>query len=319
MTAGLTRSRFLAASAAALTLAARPLRAQQLHTIQLVGSFDDALTPVCWASHTGAYQRAGLGVELVASNSGTAATAAVISGTYALGKGSAPASLNAHLRGLPVTVIANGGLWDPRSPNSLAVVAADSPLRRPRDLSGKLAATAALNDLTTLMIAAWVDQDGGDSKTIRWIELPAPATAEALAEHRIDVGQIWEPLLTAALQSGKVRLLGDGRSSDAISNSYVISLYFTSADFAKENPQLLRTFARVTYEAARYTNGHSSDTWQLMSDTLKMPLDVIRQIHRQPGATSGDPALLQPLIDCAARYGNIARAFPARELYFDGA
>jgi hypothetical protein len=29
-----------------------------------------------------------------------------------------------------------------------------------------------------------------------------------------------------------------------------------------------------------------------------------------------DPALIQPLIDVAARYGNIARTFPAKDAFF---
>ena len=33
-------------------------------------------------------------------------------------------------------------------------------------------------------------------------------------------------------------------------------------------------------------------------------------------ATTGDPGLIQPLINSAAKYNNISRAFPAKEAYF---
>lgn len=312
----LSRSRMLAVSGAALTLAPRPLRAQSLTKVRLVGVHTDDLTPVYWGIQQGMYQKIGLDIEMVAANSGTAATTAVIAGTYELGKGSAVASLVAHLRGLPLTIIANGVLWDPKAPTTVAVVAPDSPIKRPRDLNGKTASAAALNDIVTVTIANWVDKDGGDSKTMKWVEIPNSAEAEAIATHRVDVCQLNEPAYTEAVETGKVRPLGDGLSSNAIANSFVIAIYFANPEFAKKNPELMHNFARVTYESAAYTNTHHAETAQMMSDVTKIPLDVIRRINRAPGATTGDPALLQPVIDVAAKYGNIARAFPAKDAYF---
>src|SRR5271170_8428504 len=45
---------------------------------------------------------------------------------------------------------------------------------------------ASFNSLT---ISAWVDKDGGDSRTIKWVEIPNSAIAEALVQHRVDVAQ----------------------------------------------------------------------------------------------------------------------------------
>ena len=316
MTRHVSRSRMLAVSAAALALAPRPLRAQALTKVRLVGVHTDDLTPVYWGIQQGMYQKIGLDIEMIAANSGTAATTAVVAGTYELGKGSAVASLVAHLRGLPLTIIANGVMWDPKAPTTVAVVAPDSPIKRPRDLNGKTASAAALNDIVTVTIANWVDKDGGDSKTIKWVEIPNSAEAEAIATHRVDVCQLNEPAYTEAVAAGKVRPLGDGLSSSAIANSFVIAIYFAHPDFAQKNPELMHGFARVTYEAAAYTNTHHAETAQMMSDVTKIPVEVMRRINRAPGATVGDPSLLQPVIDVAAKYGNIPRVFPAKDAYF---
>jgi len=316
MTLHVSRSRMLIGSAAALALAPRAARAQQLLKIRLVGVHTDDLTPVYWGLQNGMYQKAGLDIEMIAANSGTAATTAVVAGTYELGKGSVIASLVAHLKGLPLTIIANGVVWDPKAPTTLAVVAADSPLKRPRDLTGKTGSAAALNDIVTLTIANWVDKDGGDSKTMKWIEIPNSAEAAAIEQHRIDVCQLNEPMYTAAIEGGKVRPLGDGLSGKAIADHYVIAVYFAHQDFATKNPEAVRAFARVTYEAARYTNGHHTETAQMMSDVTKIPLETMRKIFRAPAATTGDPTLLQPVIDLAAKYGNITQAFSAKDIYF---
>jgi NitT/TauT family transport system substrate-binding protein len=312
----ISRSRMLAASAAAFTLAPRPTRAQQLTKVRLVGVQADDLTPVYWALRNGMYQKVGLDLELVAASSGTAATAAVVAGAYEMGKGSAIASLVAHLRGLPITIIGNGVVWDTKAPNTVAVVAPDSPITRPRDLTGKTCSAAALNDIVTMTMSNWVDKDGGDSKTMKWVEIPNSAEAEAIAGHRVDACQLNEPLYTAAIEAGKVRTLGDGRSSNSIGDHFVIAVFFANKEFAEKNPELVRNFARVTYQSAAYTNAHPAETAQLMSEVTKIDLAVMKKIYRAPGATTGAPALLQPVIDVAAKYGNISRAFAAKEAYF---
>jgi NitT/TauT family transport system substrate-binding protein len=315
MTRHVSRSRLLIGSAA-LALTPRRVRAQQLVKVRLAGVHTDDLTPVYWGLQNGLYQKAGLDIEMIAANSGTAATTAVVAGTYELGKGSVMASLVAHLRGLPLTLIANGVVWDPKAPSTVAVVAADSPIKQPRDLTGKIASAAALNDIVTLTIANWVDKDGGDSKTIKWVEIPNSAEAAALEQHRIDVCQLNEPMYTAAIEGGKIRPLGDGLSGKAIAEHYVIAVFFAHKDFATKNPEVVRKFAQITYEAARYTNAHHAETAQMMSEVTKIPLETFRKIFRAPSATSGDPTLLQPVIDLAAKYGNITHVFPAKDIYF---
>lgn len=316
MTLHVSRSRMLAATTAALAIGPSRARAQTLTKVRLVGVHTDDLTPVYWGIQHGMYQKVGLDIDMIAANSGTAATTAVLAGAYELGKGSAVASLVAHLRGLPLTIVANGVMWDPKAPTTVAVVATDSPIKRPRDLNGKTASAAALNDIVTVTIANWVDKDGGDSKTIKWVEIPNSAEAEAIATHRVDCCQLNEPAYTEAVAAGKVRPLGDGLSSNAIASSFVIAVFFANRDFAQKNPELVRAFARVTYEAAAYTNTHHAETAQMMSEVTKIPVDVIRRIYRAPSATVGDPALLQPVIDVAAKYGNITQAFPAKDAYF---
>lgn len=214
-----SRSRLLAGIGAALAVAPARLRAQVLEKIRLVGVPTDDLTPVYYAIKSGMYQRVGLDVEVVPTSSGTAATTAVVSGAYELGKGSLIASLLAHLRGLPLVLIANTIVHDTKVPFSLTLVAADSTIKTGADLNGKIGAAAALNDLNQLAISAWIDKNGGDAKTLKWVEVPNSAAGSALAEHRIDVCNLQEPQLTAATETGRVHVLGVGYS--AISERFV--------------------------------------------------------------------------------------------------
>lgn len=318
MSAHPSRSQLLRGAAAASTLALWPTigRGQTLEKVRFAGVPTDDLANVYYAINKGLYKRAGLEVEFVPTSSGTAATTAVIGGTYEIGKGSLIASLVAHLRGLPLTIIGNGAMWNPKNPFSAMVVAVDAPYKTAADFNGKTCAAAALNDLNQLAINAWVDQNGGDIKTLRWVEIPNSAAGPALAEHRIDVAILNEPQLQAAVDRKQVRVFAPAFS--AIAPSFAFTVYFAQPDWAKKNADVVKRFLRVTYEAAQYTNAHHAETAEMVSEMTKVPLATIQHMTRVDAATNSDPALIQPAIDAAAKYKNIARAFPAKDAYFSG-
>src|SRR5665213_3016744 len=157
----LSRSQLLGGAAASLIACPAAVRAQALEKIQFAGVPTDDMTPIYYAIKSGMYQKAGLHVEVVPTGSGTIATTAVLAGAYHIGKGSIIGSLQAHLHDLPLTVIANGSVWNPKVLFNEAVVAADSIIKTGADLNGKIGATPALNDSNQLVIQTWVDKRSG--------------------------------------------------------------------------------------------------------------------------------------------------------------
>jgi NitT/TauT family transport system substrate-binding protein len=282
-------------------------------TIRLSGVATDDLAPVYWAMKNGAYEKAGLSVEFTPSTSGTAAATAVIAGAYDIGKGSMIAGCAAFLKDVPIRFVGNGVLWETNNPWSLGLVAADSKIKTGADLNGQTVGVAALNDLSVLAIAAWVDANGGDSKTIKWVEIPNSAAGAAVGAHRIAACQLNEPQLQAAISGGQVRVLAPFLG--AISPSYVLTNYFLRPDWAAKNRSAAEQFMRTTYEAAAFTNTHPADTAPLVADITKIPVEVIAKMTRAHVATSSDPALIQPAIDTAAKYQFISRRFDAKEIY----
>ncbi len=310
--------RFIAAVAvlALLSFAAPPpgALAQGMLTIRLGGVPTDDLTPVVYAVHQGLYKKAGLVVQIDPTSSGTLATTAVVAGTYEMGKGSAVASMVAHLKNLPLVITAYGAIWNPKIPFNELLIAADSTIKTGADLNGKTIGVPALNDLNTLVVSAWVDQNGGDSKTLKFIEIPNTLAANAIIAHRIDAAALQDPQLADALATGQVKALTEPYS--AISTHFAFGVYFANKDWAQAHPQAVREWTRITYQAAAYTNAHPKETAAIMSDFTKVPLDVFQKMARVEGATSSDPALLQPFIDAAAKYKMISNAFPAKDMLF---
>ena len=283
-----------------------------LTTVTVGGVFSDDMTPIFWAQKAGFFRREGLDVKIVPSNSGTAMAAAVIAGTYDIGKSSLLAVVNAHLKHIPLDVIAAEAVYDTKAPFAGMCVADDSTISSGKDYNGKTFGTPSLNDLNQLVSDAWVDQHGGDWTTVHNVELPQAVTAEAIAQHRVDAAVLLQPRLADAVAAKQVKLLGS--AYDAIAPHFVFAALFTGSAYAQQHPEIIVKFVRALYAAAAYTNAHHQETAAMMADVTKVPATVIQQMPRVDGATTTTAADFQPIIDKAAKYHMIPQAFPAREM-----
>jgi NitT/TauT family transport system substrate-binding protein len=296
-----------------LMLLASSVYAQPALTTIRVGLVPtDDITPLVYAIRSGMFRKEGLDVSYVAGNSGTAMAAAVVSGAYEFGKSSMLSIVNAHLRGLPLVMIASEAIYDDKNPYAQFVVAADSPYKTGKDLNGKTIGTPALNDLDELATLAWIDKNGGDAKSVRFVELPQSAAIAAVQEHRVDGTVLHYPQVQEALESGKVRVLAPVYTG--ISPFFVFAAFFTSQSYAEAHPDIVRKFVQTVYRAAAYTNKHHAETVAMMADVTKVQPEVVARMNRVDGATSLNAKDVQPAIDVAAKYKLTPRAFPASEM-----
>ena len=286
---------------------------QSATTVIHVGSvLADDLTPVYYAQQMGWFKREGLEVQVIGGNSGTAMTAAVISGSYEFGKSSLLSAINAHLRGLPLEVIASGPVYESKNPFGELCVASDSAISTGKDFEGKTFGSPALNGLTDLGMRAWVDAHGGDPKAMKFVELSSTTAAAAIAQHRVDAAILNQPFLAQAVAAKEVKRIAP--ALDAIAKSFVMAAYFTSSDYAKAHPDIVAKFAKILYAASAYTNKHHAETAAMISEIASTPVTVVEHMPRVDGAVGLNPAQYQPVIDAAAKFNMIPHAFPAREM-----
>lgn len=297
----------------ALCCAATPLAAQtQLVQLRLASAPDDDATPILYAQSAGLFRAAGLDVDLTAAGSGTAVAAAVAGGGVDIGKSNMVALITAHARGVPLTLVAPSGLYLSALANNTFLVLKDSAIRSARDLNGKIVAVPALNDLQSLAARAWIDQNGGDVRSVRFVEIPANSVAAALDSTRIDAGAVANPAMAQALSTGKYR--GVGSIADAIAKRYLTSAWFGNDDFVHKNVETIRRFAGVVREASIYANTHHPQTVELLARFSGADSATIARMTRSEVGVTLDPGDIQPLIDVAAKYGVIAKRFDAREM-----
>jgi NitT/TauT family transport system substrate-binding protein len=308
------RGRFIAATAAGLAGALRPAFAQAPPLVTLHGIVvpNDDLAPILYAQQSGMFRKIGLDVQLEHSSSGAAVAAAVAGGSFDFGVASLTALISGHARGLPFVMIAPSHVIVAGDGTQEMILLKDSPIRRYRDLDGKVLAVPGIADANWISSHAAVDADGGDSGTIKFVELPQTAIPPALEGKRVDAAIVQEPVLDQALTTGLFRSMGDPTLT--IAKRWMVTATFTLADFANKNRDLIGRFAEAMRSAIVFANTHHADTAPLVATFTGADPAAVMQMHRNVFAEFLDPREIQPAIDAAARYKIIGHAFPAQEL-----
>jgi NitT/TauT family transport system substrate-binding protein len=300
-----------AATPAAVLAAAAPV------AIHAASSIDDDATPYIYAMMSGVFRRYGIEAELQRATSGSVAAAGVVGGSFELAKSSVTSLSAAHMRGLPLVIIAPGGEYDNALPPQIAIIVkTDGPLKTGADLNGKTIGVSALNDFFSLAARAFTDARGGDSTTLKLVEIPMSQADAAVDTGRIDAAIVVQPFFQTALATGKVRSLGD--PSSALGLHFMQSAWFTSTDYAAKNPDVIDRFMRAMREASTYVNGHHAETAGLIAKFLKID-SMPPMTTRIPQGVRLNPAQFQPLIDMQARYKMIPASFDVRDFIYPAA
>jgi NitT/TauT family transport system substrate-binding protein len=310
-----SRSAFLG-SVAAAALVPRAAFAQTLTPLRGTSAIDDPATPYLYAMESGLFRKNGFDASLERATSGAAAASAVMGGSFDVGKSSIVSLLSAHVRGLPIVAVAAAGDYDASNPTAAIAVRADSTIRTGADMNGKIVAVSALNDLFSIAIRAWVDAHGGDSSTLKLLELPTSSVAVALTSGRIDAAVMIQPFLAQALASGAVKSIGD--PVGALGNHHTDSAWFMTIAYTQKNPDAVNRFMRTIREAAIYVNGHHAETSYLLTKFAMVQSSDVVKLRTLQG-TKLDAGNLQTMIDAAARYKVIAERFDAKDLIYQNA
>jgi NitT/TauT family transport system substrate-binding protein len=301
-----------------LSIAPSTLAAQSsaLTVIRLGSSADDQISPVLYAMRTGMFERAGLKIEMTKMNSGAAVAAAVASGALDFGKSSILGLVIGHSKGVPFTIVAPAGLWASKPEGGL-IVRSDSTIHTAKDFAGKTVSAAAVVDINTLAMQAWLDQNGADPKAVKFVELPTLEAPVALAAGRVDGATLFNPAYAKAMADGKSRLVAP--IFNAIAKRFLLGTWFTTTDYVQKNRGIVERFSRVVAEASAYAGAHPDDTLDDIVAFTGIDKSLIVHMQRSTQTPVANAADLQPVIDVAVKYGVIDKSFPATELISDAA
>jgi len=301
----------MASGAAVMRAFSLPASAQATRPLSLGVLPVEAAAGAYYASQLGSFAKAGLDVTMTSLGNTPSIVAAVVGGSLDIGYTTIDSVASIHAHGVPLVVIAPATDYiDPLTTKTAGIlVRPDSTFRTAKDLNGKTIAVPALHSLGTTAASAWIDQNGGDSSTIKYVEIPFPAEPAALNTARVDAIFEVEPFFGSAAKDNRVLLYG----YNAIAKHFMLNLWITTPAWAKANADLVSRFVSVIHQTAVWANRNHDQSAALLAKFTNIPVETIGAMVRSHYAEEMTPALMQPGIDASAKYNGFA-TFPASEL-----
>jgi NitT/TauT family transport system substrate-binding protein len=310
-----TRQRAIQSIAAAATTPwwMRGADAQTLPVIRAALIPIEPASSIYYAAENGFFTKAGIDVQITQNPSSPALAAAVAAGTYDVAYAPISTLAVAHSRGLPFVAITPGIETVPGEIAGAIMVPTASTAKTGKDLNGKTFGCAGLGTIAEYQPRAWIDKYGGDSTTVKFIEIPFPETIAALNAGRIDAAYLVEPFITVATRSNTVRLLATG--DDAIGQNFLSTAWYSTSQWAAAHPDLVKRFVTAMVAGARWGNANQDKVVPYLVKYLKADPALAAAEHRPVFAESLIPAQIQPWINVTAKYAKFA-PFPATELIY---
>lgn len=309
------RSHLLSMTLGAVAAQARPVRAQST-TIRLgtVGVEEAAM--VYYAQERGFFKAAGLDVAFSTFPNGGSVSQAVLGGALDVGVTNSGSLSSAHARGLPMVLIQCGALYTPASAIAYLVVGKNTGIKTVRDLAGKTLAVSTLRDMIQASAMSWIDANGGDSKSVNFVEVPVPAQTPAILQGRIQGSVLVEPIYT----QNKGSLVTLGPVYEAVNKKHPFQTLGVVGNkgWVDNNGALARRVSFAIRAAARWANRNHAACAPLLAQYTKIPQSVIDSYPRITFAESNSSILVQPVVDMLNRFGFLPQGFDAASVFAPG-
>jgi NitT/TauT family transport system substrate-binding protein len=186
----------------------------------------------------------------------------------------------------------------------------------PKELSALKGTTIAINTLKNVgevSMDAVLDKAGVDPKSVKYVQLPWPEMGAALRNDRIKAGWVCEPFLTQLKQQMKgVNDLGP--SQNVAAPKLPISVYTTSEQYMKENPEIVERFQKAIMKSLEYAQQHPDEARAVIPSFTEIGSDVADAMILPTWDTTYDDSAIQALADQSHKYGILKDPVDIKEI-----
>ena len=299
--------------AAALALGVPAARAEQ-STVRIGTVPNDTAGLPFYAADLGFYKKAGLNADLQILGNGNSIIEALVGGSLDIGSVGITAIEAGYKKGLPLVIISPGVIADASKARILSIMVRNGvPIETAKDFEGKIVDAVVLKSIGQLATNQWIDNNGGDSSKVKYLEVPFSATVAGFQQGRFDAAISAEPYSTAAKPYAHV--FGPDPLS-AVAKVLLENAYVATRPWAEGHPDQVRRFVLAMREAAVWANRNTAKSAVILSKYTKTDLDVINASPRAIYGEQLTPALIQPTIELTARYKLIDAPFKAEDIIF---
>jgi NitT/TauT family transport system substrate-binding protein len=310
--AAISRSRLLAMlGSSALIAFPRRTRADAVPVIRVGAVPSDLYAQPFYMDAAGLTKTYGFTLEITTFTSNAQAGSAIAGGSLDVGVADLLMITNGFNRGVPFTILAAGGEYNPRNPNIFICTAKASPFKKAADFNGSVIGVPTLvSSVAFTTTKAWFAQNGADLEKLKFVEVPLPTMAASLERGTIAAGLIPEPFLSQV--PADVKLFADPYT--VIGKPFLTSEWFTSRDWVAKNPDLTKRLVRAIYDSAKWANAHRDLSGRLLAKYANVDPDKVGAMRRTVYATSFDTQMLDPVLALALKYQTIERSVSSAEI-----
>jgi len=314
--ARLSRRALLAGGVASYAVAAGgfapPARAQGLATIHVGYQPNQFGAQALYAQDQGFFTKAGVAADVQQFALGSALATAVAVNQVNFGNVSVVTIALAHSKNIPFVLVAPGAdFHSNRKAPSLLMAGNQSGINSAKDMNGKTVAAPGLASMGEYGVRNWVDVNGGDSTTLKFVEMPFSQMAPAFAAGRIDAASVGEPYLSDVKKVAHPL----GETETSVASHFIVSAWFAMAPWVTQHADLVARFGAAIRDTDVWAAKNPNACVDIMAQTFHVdPASIDRhEMATFPPAIT--PALIQPTINVVARYAKFP-AFPAEEIIY---
>ena len=316
-----SRRSLLSSVGAAIGVTALGIRTQaqsptkiRVGTIPIVDS-----APLMIGIAKGFFHDEGLEVDTTPAPGGAALLPSLAAGQFNFAFANTTSALLAIGEGLEFKFVTAGCSTAAKGPDLAGLMArVDGGINSGKDLAGKRLAVNNRNNIMWIRAAAWVDQTGGESGRVTFVEIPFPQMVDALVSNQVDAAMVNEPFLTVGLQnhSDKVKVVSWPMSETAPNG--VVSEYVATKDYIAQSAQVIEKFARAFAHGTDWVlkNKGTPEWEQAVSAYTKIDPDRLRGIALPVYDRVIEPQKIEDMINLMRKYKILKANLNAADLIY---
>lgn len=262
----------------------------------------------------GYFRQQGLNVTNKIVAQSTAALASMISGSVdVIAGGNYVSFIEAQNRGaVKLSLLADAAACGPHTYSILTVPR--TGITKPADLAGKTVAVNLTNNIQTLAANAVLKADGVNPSSVKYVAVPFPQMASALAAGRVDAISVVEPFLTEAKNTLHATEVSDQCAGPTA--GLPLSGYFAAQKWTQQNPATARAFQRALLKGQALADSNPAMVRQILPTYAKTTPQVAAQIGIGNYPSTVSAARAQRIADLMLTGGLLKSQFNASSMLF---
>ncbi|MFE9621837.1 ABC transporter substrate-binding protein [Streptomyces sp. NPDC006527] len=252
------------------------------------------VAPVYLGVQKGFYDKHGLKLSITTAQGGAAIVPGVVSGQFQFGFSNMTSLMIAQSNNVPVRAVSNGIASTGAQGKDFGAITVKkgSPVKSAKDLEGKKVAINTLKNINETAVRASVRKAGGDPDKVNFVELPFDQMPAALDGGRIDAAMVVEPALATVKSQGGVEIASPLVD---VAPNLTVAMYFTSHQYAQQNPDVVKKFQQATAESLAYADAHPDEVRQIVTTYTKIPTAVLEQVTLPKWPAEADRSSIEAL------------------------